>query len=108
MPIYEYQCQNCGHQLEKLQKISDEPLKICPNCNKTELQKLVSASGFQLKGSGWYVTDFRDGGKKSTSKKEDNASTNASSTDSSVDNKTSEKPSIKTEDSSKKPSSNTD
>lgn len=59
MPIYEYACQNCGHQLEKLQKFSDEPLKSCPECGKPELRKLISAAGFQLKGDGWYETDFK-------------------------------------------------
>jgi putative FmdB family regulatory protein len=62
MPIYEYQCQSCGHQLEKLQKMSDPLLTDCPECNKPELVKLVSAGGFQLKGSGWYQTDFKNGG----------------------------------------------
>lgn len=59
MPIYEYQCTECGHQLEALQKISDEPLKDCPACQKSTLSKLVSAAGFQLKGSGWYATDYK-------------------------------------------------
>ncbi len=63
MPIYEYQCTDCGHTLEKLQKINDDPLKLCPACQKQTLQKLVSAAGFQLKGTGWYVTDFRDNNK---------------------------------------------
>lgn len=65
MPIYEYACQSCGHSLEALQKISDAPLSDCPACGRPELQKLVSAAGFVLKGGGWYVTDFRDKGKKS-------------------------------------------
>ena len=60
MPIYEYRCGACGHEFEILQKISDQPLTTCPACGKAELAKLVSAAGFQLKGSGWYVTDFRD------------------------------------------------
>lgn len=64
MPIYEYQCQACGHRLEKLQKISDEPLKDCPSCSQPQLQKLVSAAGFRLKGGGWYETDFKSGSKK--------------------------------------------
>jgi len=63
MPIYEYRCGACGHELEVLQKITAEPLVDCPSCGKATLTKLVSAAGFQLKGSGWYVTDFRDGGK---------------------------------------------
>lgn len=64
MPIYEYQCQHCGHKFDKLQKISDEPLTDCPDCGKPELQKLISAAGFRLKGSGWYETDFKTGSKK--------------------------------------------
>jgi putative FmdB family regulatory protein len=64
MPIYEYRCAACGHELEALQRLADAPLTECPACHKAELRKLVSAAGFQLKGSGWYVTDFRDKGKK--------------------------------------------
>ena len=64
MPIYEYQCAACGHELEKLQKISDPPLTECPACGKATLQKRVSAAGFRLKGGGWYETDFKSGGKK--------------------------------------------
>ena len=63
MPIYEYACTECGHQLEALQKMSEAPLIECPECHKETLQKLVSAAGFQLKGTGWYVTDFRNKGK---------------------------------------------
>jgi putative FmdB family regulatory protein len=59
MPIYEYQCAACGHVLEALQKIGEAPMVDCPVCNKAELQKLVSASSFQLKGTGWYATDFK-------------------------------------------------
>jgi len=62
MPIYEYRCKECAHDVEVLQKLSDPPLVTCPACGKDALQKLVSAAGFQLKGSGWYVTDFRGGG----------------------------------------------
>lgn len=63
MPIYEYTCKSCGHTLEVLQRMSDKPLTTCPHCEKPELQKVISRSGFQLKGEGWYVTDFRDGAK---------------------------------------------
>ncbi len=59
MPIYEYQCKACGHELEVIQKISEEPLRFCPECGKEELSKLVSAAGFRLKGGGWYETDFK-------------------------------------------------
>jgi len=64
MPIYEYQCGACGHQMDKLQKISDAPLTDCPACNKPELKKMLSAPGFRLKGGGWYETDFKTGSKK--------------------------------------------
>lgn len=60
MPIYAYQCESCGHQLDVLQKMSDAPLTSCPNCAAPSLRKQVTAAGFQLKGSGWYVTDFRN------------------------------------------------
>ncbi len=63
MPIYEYRCTACQHKLEALQKFSDAPLVTCPQCAKDTLTKLVSAAGFQLKGSGWYQTDFRGGSK---------------------------------------------
>ena len=62
MPIYEYRCASCGHQQEFLQKVSDAPLKVCPKCGKPELAKMLTAAGFQLKGSGWYATDFRNKG----------------------------------------------
>lgn len=61
MPIYEYRCQSCGHEMEKLQKISDDPLLECPACNEAALKKLISAVGFRLSGSGWYETDFKKG-----------------------------------------------
>jgi putative FmdB family regulatory protein len=64
MPIYEYQCQSCGHEHEALQKLSDQPLITCPACSKPELMKKISAAGFRLKGSGWYETDFKTGGSK--------------------------------------------
>lgn len=60
MPIYEYRCGDCGHELEALQKLSDPKLTTCPECGRETLTKLVSASAFVLKGSGWYQTDFRD------------------------------------------------
>ena len=64
MPIYEYRCSSCGHELEALQKFSDAPLVACPSCSAMALVKKVSAAGFQLKGSGWYATDFKGGGAK--------------------------------------------
>ena len=59
MPIYEYRCESCGKELEKIQKFSDQPLKDCPECGKPSLKKLVSAGSFRLKGTGWYETDFK-------------------------------------------------
>ena len=64
MPIYEYQCQSCSHELEALQKMSDEALNTCPKCEAEALQKKISAVGFRLKGNGWYETDFKSGNKK--------------------------------------------
>lgn len=93
MPTYEYQCTLCGHQLEAFQKMSDAPLTDCPQCQKPGLTKLVSAAGFQLKGSGWYVTDYSAKGKAKntdssggssaeTGKKTDSSSNSSSGTDS--------------------------
>lgn len=64
MPIYEYKCEACGHHLEALQKLNEAPLSQCPECGKLALQKLISAAGFRLKGSGWYETDFKSGTKR--------------------------------------------
>jgi putative FmdB family regulatory protein len=60
VPIYEYQCDACDHKFDTLQKVSDPLLTVCPKCNKPKLRKLVTAAAFQLKGTGWYVTDFKD------------------------------------------------
>src|SRR5690554_2887476 len=64
MPIYEYQCRECGHRLEALQKMNDAPLKTCPACQGEGLSRLVSASSFRLKGGGWYETDFKTGNRR--------------------------------------------
>ncbi len=64
MPIYAYKCESCGHRKDVLQKMSDPLLTVCPACGAASFVKQVTAAGFQLKGSGWYVTDFRDGGAK--------------------------------------------
>ena len=61
MPIYAYRCAACGFAKDALQKMSDAPLTVCPSCGKPEFKKQVTAAGFQLKGSGWYVTDFKGG-----------------------------------------------
>jgi putative FmdB family regulatory protein len=83
MPIYEYQCAGCQHTFDKLQKISDVPTTMCPSCKEEKAVRLVSPAGFQLKGTGWYVTDFKD--KKKTEaapskSKEATTSTNPSAT----------------------------
>ncbi len=70
MPIYEYRCAACGHQEDHLQKVSEAALSRCPACGKKKYEKQLSAAGFQLKGSGWYATDFK-GGKKSEEAKPD-------------------------------------
>jgi putative FmdB family regulatory protein len=64
MPFYEYRCDNCSHEMEALQKLSDPPLLECPECGQPSLRKLISAAGFRLKGGGWYETDFKKSGKK--------------------------------------------
>ena len=64
MPIYAYRCDHCGVEKDVLQKLSDAPLTVCPDCGAEAFHKRLSAPAFQLKGSGWYVTDFRDGGRK--------------------------------------------
>ena len=68
MPIYDYQCTHCGHQLEVIQKMSDAHLTQCPSCLKEALEKCVTAPSFRLGGSGWYETDFKSGQKKNISK----------------------------------------
>jgi putative FmdB family regulatory protein len=65
MPIYEYRCASCGFQKEYLQKVSDPQHTVCPECGKESFKKMLTAAGFQLKGSGWYATDFKGGGSKS-------------------------------------------
>ncbi len=67
MPIYAYKCSACGHAKDVLQKISDAPLSVCPECGQSTFSKQVTAAGFQLKGSGWYVTDFRNNGSNNNS-----------------------------------------
>lgn len=68
MPIYEYECEDCGHHHEALQKISDPLLRNCPSCGKDALKKMVSAASFRLSGSGWYETDFKSDNKKNLAK----------------------------------------
>jgi putative FmdB family regulatory protein len=75
MPIYEYRCAACGHQEDHLQKVSEAPLAKCPACGKKKYAKQLTAAGFQLKGSGWYATDFKGGKKSSETKPEAKADT---------------------------------
>ena len=89
MPIYEYQCQSCGHKHEALQKLSDAALTDCPACNKPDLTKQISAAGFRLKGGGWYETDFKSGSKKNVAG--DNTATPSAITTSSCSSGTCEK-----------------
>jgi putative FmdB family regulatory protein len=77
MPIYAYRCQDCGHEVEVLQKISDPPLSDCPACRHPSLVKKVTAAGFQLKGSGWYATDFKNNGTQPKEAKAEGTSTDA-------------------------------
>lgn len=79
MPIYAYKCSACGHAQDVLQKISDQPLTVCPQCGQSTYSKQVTAAGFQLKGSGWYVSDFRDKGKPATASASTTADSGSSS-----------------------------
>jgi putative FmdB family regulatory protein len=81
MPIYEYRCTACGHELEALQKITEAPLSSCPACRADALTKLVTAAGFQLKGSGWYATDFRNGSKPAAKTANGDAKADGKTTD---------------------------
>ena len=73
MPIYEYKCDACGHVLDALQKVDEEPLKYCPSCSQESLRKLISAPSFRLKGSGWYETDFKKDNKRNLAEGGDSA-----------------------------------
>lgn len=83
MPIYEYRCSSCGHQQDFLQKLSEPPLTDCPECKKSTFSKQVTAAGFQLKGTGWYATDFKNkGGGSSKPASSDSTSSSSPSSDS--------------------------
>ena len=90
MPIYEYQCQECQHELEALQKMSDDPLQDCPSCGKPGLRKKISAAAFRLKGGGWYETDFKTGDKKNLATASDTASGDSSAKSSGAKTSTSD------------------
>ncbi|MGZ5089290.1 MAG: FmdB family zinc ribbon protein [Usitatibacter sp.] len=92
MPIYEYRCESCGHQQEFLQKVSDAPLTVCTKCGKPSFSKMVTAAGFQLKGSGWYATDFKNSGSKPAAKSSTSSSSSTSSPSPGGDKPTEAKP----------------
>ena len=105
MPIYEYRCAACGHQDDHLQKVSEAPLTKCPACGKKKYQKQLTAAGFQLKGSGWYASDFKGGKKETEAKPEAKSETKTetasetkteSKTESKTETKTEAKPAKKT------------
>lgn len=107
MPIYEYRCGSCGHELEVIQKISEAPLVTCPVCERDALKKKVSAAGFRLKGSGWYETDFKSGKKKNVSGEEarssgSDAGGGSSGSDGGAAGKSESKPESKSTDSGSK------
>ena len=98
MPIYEYRCSLCGQEHEVLQKVTEPPPTECPSCGKPGMQKLLTAAGFQLKGSGWYATDFKGGAeKKPEEKKPEEKKPADTKTDSKTDTKASPKSEPKTE-----------
>ncbi len=95
MPIYEYQCANCHHQFELMQKVNDAPAKQCPKCFEQTATKLVSAAGFQLKGTGWYVTDFKNKGTQKDSTSADKTHSEDASKKTDDNKKTESKPESK-------------
>ena len=109
MPIYEYRCSQCGHQDEYLQKVSEPPNSVCPACGKPTFQKLLSAAGFQLKGSGWYATDFKNSGSKPAAKPaEKKTDSAAAKADAKSETKTETKTKTKTETKTESAPANTD
>jgi putative FmdB family regulatory protein len=100
MPIYEYECQACGHTFEEWQKITAPPVKKCPSCKKRRVERLVSATSFTLKGSGWYVTDYGNRSTNSASKSESKEHNSASKSESRE--KSGQRSNGKSEDSSSK------
>lgn len=87
MPIYEYECQDCQHHFDILQKINDDPVLKCPDCHHDTLVRLVSAAGFQLKGTGWYVTDFKNKDNQSSSTSKGSSQVGSPASDSGTDSK---------------------
>src|SRR5688572_32963165 len=95
MPIYAYRCAACGHEEDHLLKVSDAPLTKCPACGKKKYEKQLTAAGFQLKGSGWYASDFKGGGKKPEEAKPE--ATAGTKTETKADGKTETKTETKSE-----------
>jgi len=96
MPIYEYRCGACSQEHEALQKVSEPPLTKCPACGKPKLKKLLSAAGFQLKGSGWYATDFKGASRKPAEKKAEDKKSESKTETSKTETKTDAKPASST------------
>ncbi|HEX2545839.1 MAG TPA: FmdB family zinc ribbon protein [Ramlibacter sp.] len=93
MPIYAYKCGSCGHAKDVLQKVSDAPLTVCPSCGADRFAKQITAAGFQLKGSGWYATDFRNGNSAApATAKADDKPAEAAKSDGKSDSKTDSTP----------------
>jgi putative FmdB family regulatory protein len=92
MPLYEYRCDACGHVFERIQKFSDPPVDVCPNCGERKVQKLLSSPAIQFKGSGWYITDYarKGGGSDAPAKSGEGGGKSASSDSKAADSKTSE------------------
>ena len=88
MPIYEYQCRACGHQFEVLQRLSDAPITDCGSCEDPEVQKMISAVAFRLKGTGWYETDFKNNNRQKAEKSDTAPDSNGNSSDTSQPSKT--------------------
>ncbi|HZX27012.1 MAG TPA: FmdB family zinc ribbon protein [Telluria sp.] len=89
MPIYAYRCEECGFSRDVLQKVSDAPLTVCESCGKPSFRKQLTAAGFQLKGTGWYATDFRNGGSSSSTNSSGSSSSSSSTSSTSTSSDTS-------------------
>jgi len=106
VPIYEYQCQHCEHKMEAIQKISDHPLKDCPECKQGALRKLVSAAAFKLTGTGWYETDFKHNNSKAKEDKKSSTNIDKSDTTKETKGKESDNSGKKSESKAEKPTKN--